>query len=125
MFLTPDGEVLINEIAPRVHNSGHHSIESSATSQFEQHIRAITGMPLQDTKMLVGHAVMINILGDRTGTAEPSGIEKAEALDGVTVHIYDKIETRPERKMGHVTAVADTAEEAMEAAVRARNLISI
>lgn len=125
MFLSNNGEVLINEIAPRVHNSGHHTIESSNTSQFEQHIRAITGMPLGDTNLKVKHAVMVNILGDRTGPAEPTGVEEAHLLEGVTVHIYDKIETRPERKMGHITVVAETHEEAMKLANRAMEMITI
>ena len=125
MFLTQDGQILINEIAPRVHNSGHHTIESSITSQFEQHIRAITGMPLEDTAMKTPHAVMINILGDRNGPAKPRGVSEANALPGVSVHMYDKIETRLERKMGHVTAIGKTAEEAMELAKRARSMISI
>ena len=125
MFVTHDGEILINEIAPRVHNSGHHTIESSTTSQFEQHIRAITGMPLKDTTMKIAHAVMINILGDRNGPVQLSGVSEAEALPGVFVHIYDKIETRYERKMGHVTVVAKTAKEAMKLAKRARSMISI
>ncbi len=125
MFLTNDSEILINEIAPRVHNSGHHTIESSYTSQFEQHIRAITGMPLGDTNLKVKHAVMINILGNRTGPAKPTGVNEACSLRGVTVHIYGKIETRPERKMGHITAVAETAYDAMKLASHAREMITI
>jgi 5-(carboxyamino)imidazole ribonucleotide synthase len=125
MFLTKDGKVLLNEIAPRVHNSGHYTIEACKTSQFEQHIRAITGMPLGATDMIVPAAVMINILGERNGKAEPRGIEEAEAIPGVKVHIYGKIETRIERKMGHITAVADTLGEAAENAKRARDLITI
>lgn len=125
MFLTNNGEILINEIAPRVHNSGHHTIESSYTSQFEQHIRAITGMPLGDANLKVKHAVMINILGNRTGPANPIGVNEASSLRGVAVHMYDKIETRPERKMGHITAVAETAHDAMELAKRAREMITI
>lgn len=125
MFLTKDEKVFINEIAPRVHNSGHYTIEACQTSQFEQHIRAVTGMPLGPTDMKVPAAVMINILGERNGPAEPKGVEEAEAIPGVTVHIYGKIESRIERKMGHLTAVADTIEEATENAEKARSLITI
>jgi phosphoribosylaminoimidazole carboxylase PurK protein len=124
MFLV-NGEVLVNEIAPRVHNSGHFSIEACHSSQFEQHIRAITGMPLGDSSMKVPAAAMVNILGDRSGKAEPKGVEEAEAIEGVKVHIYGKMETRPERKMGHLTAVANTLDEAKEKAENARKLISI
>src|SRR6185312_12002129 len=118
-------EVLVNEIAPRVHNSGHLTIEASEASQFENHIRSVAGMPLGSAQMKVPAAVMINILGDRSGPAEQKGVEEAEKLDGVKVHIYGKIETRPERKMGHLTAVADTLEKAREKAQKARALISI
>jgi 5-(carboxyamino)imidazole ribonucleotide synthase len=124
MFLT-GREVLVNEIAPRVHNSGHFSIEGCHTSQFEQHIRAITGMPLGDPSMKVPAAVMVNILGDRTGSAEPRGVAEAGALGDVHVHIYGKMETKPQRKMGHLTATAATLEEAKEKAEKARALISI
>ncbi len=124
MFLVGN-EVLVNEIAPRVHNSGHLTIEACETSQFEQHIRAITGDKLGSTDMTVGAAVMLNILGDRDGAATPVGIEEAESIGGVKVHIYGKMETRRERKMGHLTAVADTLEEAKAKAERARALISI
>jgi len=125
MFLTKDGKVLVNEIAPRVHNSGHHTIEANKTSQFEQHLRAITGMPLGATEIITPAAVMINILGDRTGKAEPVGIEKAEKIPGVKVHIYGKLETKPERKMGHITAVAETLDEALKKAKLARSYITI
>lgn len=125
MFLTKDGKVLLNEIAPRVHNSGHYTIEACKTSQFEQHIRAITGMPLNSTEMIVPAAVMINILGDRNGKIEPKGIEAAEKIPGVFVHIYGKMETRVERKMGHITAVAETLEDAQRKAEKAKTLISI
>jgi 5-(carboxyamino)imidazole ribonucleotide synthase len=124
MFLVGD-EVLVNEIAPRVHNSGHLTIEANQTSQFEQHIRAITGMELGNTEMKVPAAVMVNILGDRTGAADPQGIDHAERIPGVNVHIYGKMETKPQRKMGHLTATAETLEAAREKAEKARALISI
>ena len=125
IFLTKDGEILINEIAPRVHNSGHHTIEANKTSQFEQHIRAITGMPLGSIKTKAPAGVMINILGERDGKAKPMGIEKAEKIPGVKVHIYGKLDTRPERKMGHITAIANSLDEALKNAKIARKLITI
>ncbi len=124
MFLV-DGKVLVNEIAPRVHNSGHYTIEACHASQFEQHMRAVAGMPLGDASMKVPAAVMVNILGERDGVAAPKGVMDAEEIKGVKVHFYGKIETRWERKMGHLTAVADTLEEARENAEKARALISI
>lgn len=125
MFLTKDGTLLVNETAPRVHNSGHQTIEANVTSQFEQHVRAVTGMPLGDTALQVPAAVMINILGDRYGAAKPEGIEQAEQILGVTVHLYGKAETKIERKMGHITAVADSLDEAVVNAQQARAIISI
>ena len=124
MFLIGD-EVLVNEIAPRVHNSGHHTIEACETSQFEQHIRAVTNMPLGSTRMVAPATVMVNILGERLGPAEPKGIAEAEKIEGVKVHIYGKKETKPKRKMGHITAVADTLEVALARAKEARAKISI
>ncbi len=124
MFLIGD-DVIVNEVAPRVHNSGHLTIEACHASQFEQHIRAVAGLPLGDARMKVQAAVMINILGERDGAAEPKGVEAATAIDGVHVHIYGKIETRRERKMGHITAVAATLDQARENAEKARALISI
>jgi 5-(carboxyamino)imidazole ribonucleotide synthase len=125
MFLTEDGEVLINEIAPRVHNSGHYTIEACVTSQFEQHIRAITGLPLGSTDMILPAAVMINILGERNGNAQVQDIDKALQIPNVFVHIYGKIETKVERKMGHITVIGKTIEECMQKAKEARALITI
>jgi len=126
MFEIMDGSsVLVNEIAPRVHNSGHWTIEGATTSQFEQHIRAIAGLPLGSTEMKCGAAVMVNILGRRNGPAGVSGLEQALAIPGVSVHIYGKHETRVDRKMGHLTAIAGNRDEALEAAQAARELISI
>lgn len=125
MFYTKEGKVFINEIAPRVHNSGHYSIESTLTSQFEQHIRAICGLPLGSTKLKVAASVMINILGTRQGEAKITGLNKALAIAGVSVHIYGKKETRPQRKMGHITVVDDTVDKALKKAILARRYISI
>jgi len=125
MFLTADGQVLVNEIAPRVHNSGHLTIEANRTSQFEQQVRAVTGLPLGSTELVVPAAVMINILGERSGPAEVTGLEQVLSQPGVAVHLYGKAETRPERKMGHITVVADTVDEALERARTARRKLTI
>lgn len=125
MFLTKDNNVLVNEIAPRVHNSGHYTIEACHTSQFAQHIRAVTGMPLGNTDMIVPAAVMVNILGNRHGKAEIRGLEKALIIPNVSVHIYGKEETKIERKMGHVTAIGSNPDETLKRALQARKYISI
>ncbi|MCV9387973.1 5-(carboxyamino)imidazole ribonucleotide synthase [Reichenbachiella ulvae] len=108
MFATKDGEILVNECAPRTHNSGHHTIEGNITSQFEQHIRAILNLPLGDTSVK-GSAVMINLLGhpDYSGQAKYEGIEEAMAHSGMHLHLYGKKLTKPFRKMGHATLVGD------------------
>lgn len=125
MFLTKDGNIFVNEIAPRVHNSGHHTIEGFNASQFENHIRAISGMPLIDPKPMSNASAMINILGEREGKAELVGKKEAENEDGVAVHIYGKIDTRPERKMGHITVLDDDLDQAVERAIDVRKKISI
>lgn len=124
MFLGNDDEVVVNEIAPRVHNSGHHTIEAFTMSQFEAHIRAITGMPLVAPEATSHHAVMVNILGDRDGEALLHGDYK-HTSDDANVHIYGKMSTRNERKMGHITALGDTEEEAETKALEARKNINI
>jgi 5-(carboxyamino)imidazole ribonucleotide synthase len=108
MFVDEDDSVLINEIAPRPHNSGHYSIEACSISQFEQHIRAVLDYPLVQPKLL-SNAVMINILGpyNYTGPYEISGIDELFAIPGVKIHIYGKLETKPSRKLGHVTIVSN------------------
>lgn len=125
MFLTHDDKVLLNEIAPRVHNSGHYTIEACVTSQFEQHVRAVCGLSLGDTTMKVPAAVMMNILGQRQGIAEVQGLAKALAISGVTMHLYGKMETKIERKMGHINAIADQMVTATAKAQQALNEISI
>ncbi len=106
MFVTRDGKVLVNEIAPRPHNSGHHTIEANVTSQYEQHLRAILDVPLGDTTAL-GPAAMVNLLGEEgaTGLARYEGFEEVLAMSGVYIHLYGKAMTKPFRKMGHVTIV--------------------
>jgi len=113
MFLTKDGFILINEVAPRVHNSGHLSIEGNISSQFEQHIRAILDLPLGATDT-VQPAVMVNLVGEEgySGPVIYQGIEEIMALSGVYVHLYGKAETRPFRKMGHVTIIDPDLEAA-------------
>jgi 5-(carboxyamino)imidazole ribonucleotide synthase len=117
MFLTRAGKVLVNEIAPRPHNSGHYTIEACATSQFEQHIRAIAGFPLGSTELLVP-AVMVNILGEEGYEGRPNfaGIEDVLAIPGASIHIYGKKTTKPFRKMGHVTIVDKNIDTALEKA---------
>lgn len=106
MFVTKTGEVLVNEIAPRPHNSGHQTIEANVTSQYEQHLRAITGLPLGKTDLLVPSA-MVNLLGEPgfSGPARYEGFEEVMNVKGVHVHLYGKAQTKPFRKMGHVTIV--------------------
>lgn len=106
LFLTKDGKVLVNEIAPRPHNSGHHTIEGNVTSQFEQHLRAILDLPLGDTS-IIKSAVMVNLLGEvgYEGNALYQGLDDVLKYSGVYVHLYGKATTKPFRKMGHVTIV--------------------
>ncbi len=125
MFLTKAGQVLVNEIAPRVHNSGHQTIEANRTSQFEQHIRAISGLPLGSVDLVVPAAVMINILGRRNGTTEVKGLAKALSNPHTNVHIYGKSPTKVDRKMGHITATGKTLTEARRRATQARQQLSI
>lgn len=106
MFVTKDGHVLVNEVAPRPHNSGHQTIEANVTSQYEQHLRAILGLPPGDTSCTASSA-MVNILGEEgfTGLARYEGLNEVLSLAGVHVHLYGKKQTKPFRKMGHVTLV--------------------
>lgn len=125
MFVTEDNELLVNEIAPRPHNSGHYTIEGCVTSQFEQHVRAITDLPLGDTTLL-RPAVMRNILGSgKKGRARVDGLDSALKIKGAKVHIYDKKIARPERKMGHITVTADSPDIAAKRAFKASELIDI
>ena len=112
VFAMPDGTVIYNEIAPRPHNSGHYTIEACATSQFENHIRAVMGWPLGDIKLRAPAAVMVNIFGKRNGYTDPHAIRPALSVPGATLHIYGKREVRIGRKMGHVTVLASTLAEA-------------
>jgi 5-(carboxyamino)imidazole ribonucleotide synthase len=117
MFVTKNGEILVNELAPRPHNSGHQTIEGNYVSQFQQHLRSIFNLPLGDTRCIT-NSVMINLLGEKgyDGVAKYNGLEKILALEGVYVHLYGKKYTKPFRKMGHVTVVDQNRETAIEKA---------
>ena len=121
-FLTDDGRLLVNEIAPRPHNSGHFTFDASVTSQFEQQVRAVCGLPLGSTRQM-RPAAMVNLLGDVWVNGTPDW-SAALAVPEVKLHLYGKDEPRPLRKMGHLTALADTVEEARERALAARALLA-
>ncbi len=126
MFQTEDDQILINEVAPRPHNSGHQTIEASYTSQFEQHIRAILDLPLGRTDSKVG-GVMVNLVGaeGHTGNVVYQNIESIMKMDGVTPHIYGKKQTRPFRKMGHVTIVNEDLSQARKVAEDVKKTIKV
>jgi len=117
MFLTKNGDLLVNEIAPRPHNSGHATIEANRTSQYEQHLRAVVGLPLGDTT-LIQPTVMVNLLGEKgfEGEAAYPGMAECLAIHGVHVHLYGKRFTKPFRKMGHVTICDESLSSAVEKA---------
>ncbi|WP_179376755.1 5-(carboxyamino)imidazole ribonucleotide synthase [Winogradskyella wichelsiae] len=126
MFQTENDEILVNEVAPRPHNSGHYSIEASYTSQFEQQIRCVLGLPLGNTESKVA-GVMVNLVGaeGHTGNVVYKNIENILAMDGVTPHIYGKKQTRPFRKMGHVTIVNEDIAVAREIAEQVKQSIEV
>ena len=126
MFQTDNDEILVNEVAPRPHNSGHYSIEASYTSQFENHLRAILNLPLGNTDSKVA-GIMVNLVGSEgySGQVIYENIEKIMAIYGVTPHIYGKRETRPFRKMGHVTIVNEDMREAKRIAEEVKNTIRV
>ena len=126
MFLTQNDDILINEVAPRPHNSGHQTIEASQTSQFEQHLRAILNLPLGSTKNKAC-GVMVNLVGaeGHQGAVVYKNIEAIMALEGVTPHIYGKKMTRPFRKMGHVTIVNSSIEKARKIAQKVKESINV
>ena len=119
MFLTRAGDILVNELAPRVHNSGHYTIEACRCSQFENHVRAVFGWPLGSTAMVAPAAVMVNLLGTAKTVGQPRGLERALGVTGAHVHIYGKAMSGAGRKMGHVTALGATLGEALATAERA------
>jgi 5-(carboxyamino)imidazole ribonucleotide synthase len=126
MFITKSGEVLVNEIAPRPHNSGHQTIEGNVTSQYEQHLRAILDLPLGDTKT-TSPSAMVNLLGEdgHTGPARYEGFEEVTALSGVHVHLYGKKQTKPFRKMGHVTILDDDLENLKKKATFVKETLKV
>jgi 5-(carboxyamino)imidazole ribonucleotide synthase len=126
MFVTRTGEVLVNESAPRPHNSGHHTIKANYTSQFEQHLRAILGLPLGITDTQ-SYAAMVNLLGEEgySGEVVYQGMEQALALGGVYIHLYGKKTTKPYRKMGHIT-IMDTQLQALKVKVQqVKNMVKV
>jgi 5-(carboxyamino)imidazole ribonucleotide synthase len=126
MFLSEDGEVLVNEIAPRTHNSGHQTIEANVTSQFEQHLRAILNLPLGDTSQLAP-ASMVNVLGAEgyTGDAIYQGMEMVMSEPGAHIHLYGKKTTKPFRKMGHITITDSDIESLKARTMKIKDLISV
>jgi 5-(carboxyamino)imidazole ribonucleotide synthase len=123
LFRTADDRILINELAPRVHNSGHYTIEACACSQFENHLRAILGWPLGSAAMRLPAAVMINLLGKGKGSGAPIGIQKALDVAGAHIHIYGKTTSAPLRKMGHLTMLGQSLEDTLQRAQRAASKI--
>lgn len=119
LFELPDGQLLLNEIAPRPHNTGHYTIEACVTSQFENHLRAVLDLPLGDTALVRPAAAMVNVLGRREGESSARTLADALAVPGVRVHVYGKRTIRPGRKVGHVTALGESTSEALTRAYEA------
>ncbi len=126
LFLTKNGELLINEVAPRPHNSGHHTIDSCYTSQYQQHLRGILNLPLGSTKMKAA-SVMVNLLGhpDYSGPVNYDGLEECMAMEGVKMHLYGKAITKPYRKMGHATVLDNDLNKAMAKAIKVKDTLKI
>ncbi|MDR2751422.1 MAG: 5-(carboxyamino)imidazole ribonucleotide synthase, partial [Clostridiales bacterium] len=126
LFIEKDGRILVNELAPRPHNSGHYTIEACRASQFENHVRAVSGLPLGDPSLMAA-AAMVNILGEPglSGPAQTTGLAEALGVPGASVHIYGKEASVPGRKMGHVTATGKTAAEALHRAEKAASLVKV
>lgn len=126
LFLTKDGKILVNEVAPRPHNSGHQTIEANFTSQYEQHLRSILNLPLGSTAA-ISPSVMINLLGEKNffGPVIYKGIEEIVSWEGVYPHFYGKKETKPFRKMGHVTVLNKSLEEAKKIALKVKETLKV
>ena len=126
LFQTEDDEIMVNEVAPRPHNSGHYSIEGSVTNQFEQHLRAILNLPLGETNSKIA-AIMVNLVGEEgyTGNVQYKNMENILNLEGVSPHIYGKKQTRPFRKMGHVTIVNKDIDKAHKIAEMVKKTIKV
>ncbi|MEM1116171.1 MAG: 5-(carboxyamino)imidazole ribonucleotide synthase [Bacteroidota bacterium] len=124
VFVTASGDVLVNEVAPRPHNTAHLTIDAHHTSQFENHVRAVLGLPLGDPGLRVPAACMVNVLGERDGETRPD-LQAALAVPGASVHLYGKTDVRPARKMGHVTVTASDPEAARSRAEHAAAAITL
>jgi 5-(carboxyamino)imidazole ribonucleotide synthase len=126
MFITKSNEILVNEMAPRPHNSGHHTIEANMTSQYEQHLRAIMNWPLGDTS-IIKPSVMLNLLGhkDYSGTPILEGLDEVLKISGVKPHWYGKNITKPFRKMGHITILGDTVDEVLQKAEKIKGVLKV
>ena len=126
MFLTTTGDILVNEVAPRPHNSYHFSIEGSETSQFEQLIRSILDLPIGKTNM-INNSVMVNLVGENNakGPAIYENMDQIIGIKGVNPHLYGKKETRPNRKMGHVTVINSDIEEAIKIAKEIKTTVKV
>ena len=126
MFLTSDDNILVNEIAPRPHNSGHHTIEANVTSQYEQHLRMILGLPFGNTDKILP-AVMVNLLGEKNfeGPVIYKNIEQVLSMEDVHIHLYGKKFTRPFRKMGHVTVTGKNMDEVRKKAIQVKELLKV
>jgi len=124
LFVTGAGEVLVNEVAPRPHNTAHLTLDASHTSQFENHVRAALGWPLGETGLRVPAACMVNVLGHREGDTAPD-LGAALAVPGASVHLYGKNDVRPRRKMGHVTVTAGTVDDARQRAEAAADAVRL
>ena len=124
VFVTASGDVLVNEVAPRPHNTAHLTLDAHHTSQFENHARAVLGLPLGDPGLRVPAACMVNVLGRREGETRPD-LRAALAVPGASVHLYGKADVRPDRKMGHVTATAADVDEARTLAERAAEAVDL
>jgi len=126
MFLTKDNEILVNEVAPRPHNSGHHTIEAAFTSQFQQHLRGILNLPLGDTTAKYC-SIMVNLLGEEghSGPVQYEGAGEVLSIAGVYLHFYGKSETKPVRKMGHATILSDNMDDAKSKASKVKSLLKV
>jgi 5-(carboxyamino)imidazole ribonucleotide synthase len=125
MFLGKNGEILINEVAPRPHNSGHFTIEGCRVNQFENHIRAILGLPLGSTELLHNAVIMRNLLGQSGGRPHVEGLEEAYKQEGLNIHIYGKGASKTARKMGHYTITADSLEKARDIDAKTAELVKV
>jgi 5-(carboxyamino)imidazole ribonucleotide synthase len=124
LFLTADGSIVVNEVAPRPHNSGHYTMEACRTCQFENHLRAVSGLPLGDPGFH-SPAVMVNLLGFGAGPTNLEGMDEAMEVPGFSLHLYGKAECRPGRKMGHFTVTAETSASAAERADNVEKVLRV